>query len=102
MSGGDGLGWMRAMAYRLDGKRIEELERRLGGNERDRAKLREIAVAKLRDGTPLSRAEVAAYFDVSEKTVQRWDDRGELPHCSGLGRVVRYRSSDVLRLASAR
>ena len=64
--------------------------------------LREQAAGKLRLRANLTRAEVAAFLGVSTKKLQRMEARGTLKRCPGLGTVVRYRASDVLRLASDR
>lgn len=45
----------------------------------------------------LTRAQVAEYLQVSQRTVMRWTDDGTLP-CTRLssdGRTVRYRQADV-------
>jgi hypothetical protein len=55
----------------------------------------------LKAGAMLTRGEVAAFLRVSPRTVQRLDASGRLRRCPGFGSLVRYASSDVLRLASA-
>ena len=57
---------------------------------------------RLRSGSILTRQEVADFLRLSSKTVQRLEASGRLRRCPGLGTVVRYAASDVLRLASAR
>ena len=47
----------------------------------------------------LSRAEVAAIFDVSPTTITRWGREGKLPCVRTLGGQRRYRREDVLSLA---
>jgi len=56
----------------------------------------------LKAGAMLTRGEVAAFLRVSRRTVQRMEVSGRLRRCPGFGTLVRYSSSDVLRLASAK
>ena len=67
-----------------------------------RTDLRAPAAEKVHQGAPLTRAEAAAFLDVSTKKLQRMEAKGQLRRCPGLDGVVRYAASDVLRLASAR
>jgi DeoR/GlpR family transcriptional regulator of sugar metabolism len=53
-----------------------------------------------RDGV-VTRKQVAEYFGVDVKTIQRMEAKGVLTRCPGLLGAVRYRARDVLRLASA-
>lgn len=84
-------------------QRIEELERKLvaAKGETLKAVLRATAADKLRQGAMLTREEVAAYLDYSERTIQRMERTGALPRCPNLPTAVRYTARDVLRLASA-
>lgn len=93
-----GVSW-----YALYGlaQRVAELEKRIRGQKADAGKLREAAAVKLKQGGLLTREEVAAHLGVSTKKVQRLEAKGQLVRCPNLGAVVRYRASDVLRLASA-
>ncbi len=50
----------------------------------------------------MSVKDVARFLRVSEKTVRRMEARGKLRRCVGLDYLVRFRPSDVLRLASAK
>ena len=49
----------------------------------------------------MTRAEVAELFNCSERTVQRMEASGRLRRCAGMGSLVRFDRSDVLRLVSA-
>ncbi len=97
------IGGLR-MQMMFANSRIEDLERKLAEakGETLQATLRATAADKLREGSHLTREEVAAYLGVSAKKVQRMDAAGTLPRCPNMGTVVRYASRDVLRLASAR
>jgi hypothetical protein len=75
-------------------------------------RLRQGAALKLREGAPLTRAEVAAYLGVSTRMVQRMEHvkrdrmgevrvRARITRCPGFAPLVRYPARDVLRLASA-
>lgn len=50
----------------------------------------------------MSVKDVARFLRVSEKTVRRMEAAGKLRRCVGLDYLVRFRPSDVLRLASAK
>ena len=91
---------MEGMSARNLRARVEALEAATQP-KRTSANLRAVAVEKLAQGANLTRAEVAAWFGVSTKCVQRWESAGRLSRCPGLGAVVRYSARDVLRLASA-
>ena len=81
--------------------RLEKLERAQGEKGDKRAALRASFAEKARAEGFVTREEAAAFLGVSMKTVQRMDADGRLPRCRNLGASVRYRSRDVLRLASA-
>ena len=49
----------------------------------------------------MTRAEVAELLNCSERTVQRMEAAGRLRRCAGMGSLVRFDRSDVLRLVSA-
>ncbi len=84
-------------------QRLERLERLVikAKGETLKAQLRASAADKLRLHAHLTRPEAAAYLDVSTKKLQRMEAKSLLQRCPRLGSVVRYRASDVLRLASA-
>ena len=94
------MGPIHALGVRLLRARIEALE---AATQRQPTapSLRALAVEKLAQGANLTRREVAAWFGVSTKCVQRWESAGRLPRCPGLGTVVRYAARDVQRFASA-
>ena len=102
MSDHDAFGWLRALEVRMLRKRVEEMAAVAPEAEDEQGKLRAQAATKLEAGSHLTREEVAAHLDVSTRKVQRMDAKGELRRCPGLGSVVRYSSSDVLRLATGR
>lgn len=52
-------------------------------------------------GTVMTREQVAQMLNVSTKTVQRMEAAGHLTRCPGMGSLVRYPTSDVLRRCSA-
>ena len=79
-----------------------QVERSLARGRMDLAELRVVAAQKIQQRANLRRDEAAAYLDVSTKKLQRMEAAGELRRCPGLNGVVRYATSDVLRLASAR
>jgi excisionase family DNA binding protein len=81
--------------------RLEKLERELGEKGDKKAALRASFAEKAKVDGFVTREEAAALLGVSTKTVQRMDADGRLPRCRNLGASVRYRSRDVLRLASA-
>ncbi len=85
-------------------ERIERLERQVLAAKAEAlvAGLRAEASEKVRLGANLTRPEAAAFIGVSTKKLQRMEANGSFPRCRGLGTVVRYRASDVLRLASAK
>jgi hypothetical protein len=83
-------------------ERVKALEAKIAGGKSEEPRLREVVAEKLRRGGMLSREEVAFHLDVSTKKVQRLEAQGRLLRCADLGTVVRYRASDVLRLASAK
>ena len=83
-------------------ERVKVLESMVAGGKGAEPGLREIIAEKLRRGGMLSRKEAAFHFGVSTKKVQRLEAQGRLPRCADLGTVVRYRASDVQRLASAK
>ena len=65
------------------------------------AALRAVAAEKIRQGAPLTRAEVAAFLTTTTKQLQRWEARGRIRRCPALVGLVRYAPRDVERLASA-
>ncbi len=81
--------------------RLTELEARLEALSAKPVAHRDAAAEKVHMGAVLTRAEAAAYLDVSTKKIQRMDAAGTIVRCPGLGAVVRYSARDVLRLASA-
>ena len=107
--------WAASGGFLLDEIRAEEAA--------DRAvRRRESARAKARDRTGeygggasgiagfpagpryeprMTRAEVAELLSCSERTVQRMEAAGRLRRCAGMGSLVRFDRSDVLRLVSA-
>ena len=95
-----GLGALNGASDFTARKRLTELEARLETHAKKGVALVEAACNKLRAGGRLTRAEVAAYLGVSTRTVRRMKEE-KLPRCPGLGTVVRYAASDVLRRASA-
>jgi hypothetical protein len=100
MGFGGGRG-VSVMALWNVAERLEKLERKLA--ERGSAsEVRAGAAEKLRNNGTLTRKEVAAHLDVSTKKVWKLETKGLLLRCSNLTGVVRYRASDVLKLASAK
>lgn len=49
----------------------------------------------------MTRQQVADHLQVSTRKVQRMEASGQIHRCPGFGALVRYATSDVLRLASA-
>jgi hypothetical protein len=102
MSPNNGLEWLRAFELRMLRKQIEVRATVAPTSEDKHARLRGVAAAKLEGGSHLTREEFAAHLGVSTRMLQRMEGRGEVRRCPGLGSVVRYAASDVLRLASAK
>ena len=97
--GGDAFAAIRRMALEA---RLRKVGQQAGAGPTGGEKLWERAAAKVRGEALLTREETAAYLGVSTKMLQRMEGRGELRRCPGLGSVVRYSASDVLRLATGR
>ncbi len=93
-----GLGALGRIGEWMLEKRIAELEKKVA----ERGQPVALAAAKIRAGANVSREEAAAFLGVNVKTLQRLEAKGRLERCPGLGGAVRYRASDVLKLASAR
>ena len=100
MNGCDGLAVLRAMGARILQARLEALESAAQAKPA-KSNLRAVAGEKLAQGANLTRPEVAAWFGVSPRCVQRWEAAGLLSRCPGLGTIVRYAPSDLLQIASA-
>jgi hypothetical protein len=96
-----GLGALSSVSEFMAKKRLTELEARLEACEGKGAGLVEQASNEVRAGAPLTRGELAAFHGLSSRTVQRLEASGRLRRCEGYGTLVRYKASDVLRLASA-
>jgi hypothetical protein len=82
--------------------RIKTLEAEVAGMAGAAMSVLDQAIYRLTRGATVTREQVAAFFDVSTKKIQRLQTRGVLRPCTGLDGVLRYRASDVLRLASAK
>ncbi len=57
---------------------------------------------KLKRPGTLTRKEAAAVLGLSSRQLQRMEGRGTLTRCPNTGAAVRYPTSDVLKLASAK
>lgn len=90
----------------LDGKgeRKGPTEARGEGQDALEASSRwEYGLRRVREREPLwTVQDIARYLQVSTKTVRRMEGRGLFSRCASIGGLVRFRSSDVTRLASAK
>lgn len=97
------MGWTRDAASAIYQARLLELalarlEPSKPTREDRKAKLRASFASKVGTESLATRAEVAAYLDVSVKTVQRMKPE-VLPRCRTSKGVVRYPTGGVQRLA---
>jgi len=58
-------------------------------------------IPQLGNNKPISQKELAQYLNVSERTIMRWREKGDVPYLQ-LGSRVLYQTSEVVKALTVR